>query len=601
MVRTYLKLVAFTVGSYTRHVSSIEGSESEQHFKVLEKKAVLVYEWSSLVDIGSGRHRRGKLLVPFISIKQMKVLETSGGTTTIILELKSPPKLHYGDQFYDKSKGRRGPCSWMPGTEEPALQQAVKVCRFHVLTIGHGNPRVRRELFALDSCRKDLASCCNLTIKSVLEMPNKSFLPRTPTLFERQRLNVLAVKQAQLAKKGLQGRGKNVLDASTSMEQPQGDSKPKEHTEDSVLQVTTNIDSKNRGKKRKQNENNVILKVSKNEHKVTAEETETLDSLKQKENVCPFVSPVRVSDASFDNCTPGGLGSLQFFKGLMSPYPNPKDVSRDMTGLKRLKEARTRESLQNLGVNELKEELLHRGLRKCGRKAELIDRIVMYDLRERAATPQMLKTPASLIGSILKSRPENMFLLTPVKGVDCELPEMPSSFSLRNQPSTNTGFTDVICHPENLSDSFSLVNELVDQPISKYFKVGHCSGDWVGGTQSPCREHFIALVPKASKLTIQLAEHPQLLSNEKKCKACGLHTEVYLLNADNPFHCWLRTEAHFNARNCVSPRMIWDCTFDPEGQDRMTICKDGHLVLIHRECKDQSLNQDELPPNCKTM
>jgi len=155
MVRTYLKLNSFTVGNYQRTRKTHAGhaflslQETEQHFKVLNGKKMIVYEWSNEVNPREGHFKRGKVEVMFDQIKNVNMIDLQDAGTEVILELKDAPKVYQGDQYYDVTKKKRGGCSWAQGNKDIDLLEAVAKFRFHVVKIINPFKKVQKEMICL--------------------------------------------------------------------------------------------------------------------------------------------------------------------------------------------------------------------------------------------------------------------------------------------------------------------------------------------------------------------------------------------------------------------------------------------------------------------
>ncbi|CAK9016897.1 Hypothetical protein SCF082_LOCUS13399 [Durusdinium trenchii] len=156
MVRTYLKLNSFTIGDYKRTKEANPGTgvwlslgDTEQHFKVLSGKQLIVYEWSNLIDSRQGHYCRGKVEIPFDTIVQINLVKYTDVTSQLLLELKRAPVVSQGDQFWDSEKRKRGGCAWTKGSTDRLLLEAAAKFRFHSALIGNARAKVLRELTPL--------------------------------------------------------------------------------------------------------------------------------------------------------------------------------------------------------------------------------------------------------------------------------------------------------------------------------------------------------------------------------------------------------------------------------------------------------------------
>lgn len=108
---------------------------------------------STLEDARRGRYRRGKVDIPFDSILRINLLADGDASSILLMEVKKPPVLSQGDQFWDNDRRKRAGCAWAKGMDDLHLADAANKFRFHVASIGNAPAKVEKELQPLLSNR----------------------------------------------------------------------------------------------------------------------------------------------------------------------------------------------------------------------------------------------------------------------------------------------------------------------------------------------------------------------------------------------------------------------------------------------------------------
>ena len=74
------------------------------------------------------------------------------------------------------------------------------------------------------------------------------------------------------------------------------------------------------------------------------------------------------------------------------------------------------------------------------------------------------------------------------------------------------------------------------------------------------------------------------------CFACGIESESFSLNDQNPFHSWLRSELDFDIPNFVRRRIVATGKSKPfirpvseNAADCMCVCRNGHITSLYEE------------------
>jgi len=626
MVRTYLKLHSFEIGPYVRRRDGLRArqgqwmlsTESEQHFKVLPGKQLIVFEWSSLEDPRLGQYRRGKVEIPFNTILRINLEKRMQNTTILILELSKPPILHEGDQYWNIERKRRAGCKWVKSmTDDPDLAEAANKYRFHLAYIGNSLEKIQRELgpFLVDYGK-------------VSQDP--TFLPENLPPIERQKFQETSTTKRRKLEQGRDELQVHPLQTQpSSLRQvhglptaqwtptPTALYSPHGFLPGSVGQYALSGNEQHEKSKKRPlttiSSADNILGLS--EHELYGETDSTHNTTHQNNNINDNNQDDRNNSENFRQGANVSLG---------------REQGDFIISLEGMKASEAKAALEFLSVVELKRQLRLRSLPKSGRKSELVARLLDFEFQ--FPTSRGFELARNVPLSLQEEIPPHDFLIvgdsiTPqpperVQFNDPDLLRMDFSFAmpvpryversesnqLDKQGNKDQGEEEAQENEKETGDEVTLtVRAHVARPIienyenitfsapaaSRHFEVFHRSSAWINDAT---RNHSLLLVNKV-ELNFYLRNHKHLFDYPQgegsRCDICNRSVESFDLSERNQFHNWLCNELNFNPRHCIESKISWTGRLDRDSPGAFRVCPNGHVTYTFVERVENPPEQDD--------